>query len=137
MAKKDFKAFLKGESYSMSYLTSMLINMLAVATTVGITMQLKVDSIEGFIVFVVLFTLLDSMATLLIKRYFYAVIVQSFGLILALIGVILIFTTERLVPDIYFQSMYGLIGFSSFFLVLRLLINYAYEKSIGRKKAGE
>lgn len=134
MAKKGFKAFLKGESYSMNYLTSILINMLAVATTVGITMQLKVASIEGFIVFVVLFTLLDTMMDLIIKRYLYTAVVQSFGLILALVGLLLIFTTERLVPDVYFQTAFGLIGFSIFFLVLRLLLNYTYEKTFGKNE---
>lgn len=134
MAKKGFKAFLKGESYSMNYLTATFINMLAVATTTGITMQLKVVSIEGFIVFVVLFTLLDTMMDLIIKRYLFSLVVQSFGLILALAGLLLIFTTERLVPDVYFQTAFGLIGFSIFFLVLRLLLNYAYEKTFGKNE---
>lgn len=134
MAKKGFKAFLKGESYSIGYLMATLINMLAIATTAGITMQLKVVSIEGFIVFVILFTLLDTMVDLLIKRYFYTLVVQSFGLILALVGLLLIFTTERLVPDVYFQTAFGLIGFSIFFLVLRLLLNYAYEKTFGKNE---
>jgi hypothetical protein len=132
--KKGLKAFFQGDSYSMSYLMSTAINMLAVATAVGITMQLKVDSIEGFILFVVLFTLLDTMIGLLIKRYFFQYVVQSFGLILALVGLILIFITEQLVPDVYFESVFGIIGFTVFFLVLRLLLIYTYEKTIGQKK---
>lgn len=128
MAKKGFKAFMKGDSYTKGYLTASIINMLAVSTTAGITMQLKVDSIEGFIIFIVLFTLLDMMIGLLIKRYLFHYVIQSFGLVLALTGLLLIFITERLVPDVYFTTVFGFVGFSIFFLIFRLLLIYTYEK---------
>jgi len=128
MAKKGFKAFMKGDSYTKGYLTASLINMLSVSTTAGITMQLKVDSIEGFILFVVLFTLFDMMIGLLIKRYLFHYVIQSFGLVLALVGLLQIFITERLVPDVYFTTVYGFIGFSLFFIIFRLLLIYTYEK---------
>lgn len=132
--RKGIKAFFQGDSYSIGYLMSTIINMLAVATTVGITMQLKVTSLEGFIIYVILFTLLDTMVSLLIKRYYFQFVIQSFGLILALVGLILIFITEQLVPDVYFESVVGIIGFTVFFLVFRLLLIYTYEKTIGQKK---
>lgn len=119
---------MKGDSYTKGYLTASLINMLAVSTTAGITMQLKVDSIEGFILFVVLFTLFDMMIGLLIKRYLFHYVIQSFGLVLALVGLLQIFITERLVPDVYFTTVYGFIGFSLFFIIFRLLLIHTYEK---------
>jgi len=119
---------MKGDSYTKGYLTASLINMLSVSTTAGITMQLKVDSIEGFILFVVLFTLFDMMIGLLIKRYLFHYVIQSFGLVLALVGLLQIFITERLVPDVYFTTVYGFIGFSLFFIIFRLLLIYTYEK---------
>ncbi len=119
---------MKGDSYTKGYLTASIINMLAVSTTAGITMQLKVDSIEGFIIFIVLFTLLDMMIGLLIKRYLFHYVIQSFGLVLALTGLLLIFITERLVPDVYFTTVFGFVGFSIFFLIFRLLLIYTYEK---------
>jgi hypothetical protein len=128
MAKKGFKAFMKGDSYTKGYLTASIINLLAVSTTAGITMQLKVDSIEGFIIFVVLFTLFDMMIALLIKRYLFHYVIQSFGLVLALVGLLQIFITEQLVPDVYFTTVFGFIGFSIFFLVFRLLLIFTYEK---------
>jgi hypothetical protein len=133
MAKKGLKAFLKGDSYTKGYLTSTVINMLAVSTTAGITMQLKVDSIEGFVIFVVLFTLFDMMIGLLIKRYLFHYVIQSLGLILALVGLILIFITERLVPDVYFTTVIGFIGFSVFFLVFRLLLIFTYERLTNKR----
>lgn len=132
--RKGIKTFFQGDSYSIGYLMSTIINMLAVATTVGITMQLKVTSFEGFMIYVILFTLLDTMVSLLIKRYYFQFVIQSFGLILALVGLILIFITEQLVPDVYFESVFGIIGFTVFFLVFRLLLIYTYEKTIGQKK---
>jgi hypothetical protein len=133
MAKKAIKAPNKGDSYTKGYLTSTVINMLAVSTTAGITMQLKVDSIEGFIIFVVFYTLIDMMIGLLIKRYLFHYVIQSFGLILALVGLVLIFVTERLVPDVYFTTVFGFIGFSMFFLVFRLLLIYTYEKLTNKR----
>lgn len=135
MAKKGLKTILRGQSYTMSYLITMLINMISVSTTAGITMQLQIESIQGFILFVILFTLLDTMTDLLIKRYFYKYIFQSFGLILALAGMILIFTTERLVPDVYFETVYGIIGFTVFFLVIRFLLIYTYQRTFGKKES--
>ena len=133
MAKKGFKSFLKGDSYSMSYLTAVIINALAMSTTIGLTGQLEVNSIEGFIIFVIFFTLLDTMINLMIRRYFFKWVVQSLGLIYALLGFLVIFLTEQVVPDIHFKTIFGLIGFSVFFLVLRLLMNYTYERTKGRK----
>lgn len=133
MAKKGFKSFLKGDSYSMSYLTAVLVNALAMSTTIGITGQLEVHSIEGFIVFVIFFTLIDTMIHLFIRLYFFKWVIQSLGLIYALLGFLVIFLTEQVVPDIHFNTIFGLIGFSVFFLVLRLMMNYTYERYKERK----
>lgn len=133
MKKPDLNTNHQNTAYSTSFLTTTVINMLAMSTTIGLTMQIEVDSIEGFILFVVGFTLLDTMVSLLLKRYFFKWVIQSFGLIYGLAGFLVIFIIEQLVPDMTFKTVFGLVGFSIFFLALRLLLKITFERFTKRQ----
>lgn len=132
--KKPLDIISLEEKYGFSYIKAILFNVLAIATTIGITSHPKVESVVGFFIFILLYTLLEVMILNLLKRYFMALIIKSLGLILVLVYILLIFFSVYVVPDIRFMTTLGFILFVLVFLVLRVLMMYYYDKFIERRR---
>ena len=132
--KKPLDMISLEEKYGFSYIKAILFNVLAIATTIGITNHPKVESVVGFFIFILLYTLLEVMILNLLKRYFMALIIKSLGLILVLVYILLIFFSVYVVPDIRFMTTLGFILFVLVFLVLRVLMMYYYDKFIERRR---
>ncbi|MDY0210393.1 MAG: hypothetical protein RBQ91_03165 [Acholeplasma sp.] len=122
------------QTYSFSMIKAYVFNLLAFITATGLSMQLKVDHWLGFVLLTVLYTLLEVMAVNLLRRYAMKQIYRTFGLLLLLVYVLLIYGTISIVPDVYFQTLIGFIGFTLIFLVIRVLLLYYYDKLIQNKR---
>lgn len=122
------------EKYGFSFIKALIFNFLCLSTTIGITQQLKVDSIAGFFIFMALYTLLEVLTVNLMKKYLMTLVIKSLGLLIVLIYVVLIYFSVYVVPDIRFLTLLGFILFVTVFLVLRLLMMYYYEKYIESKR---
>lgn len=122
------------QKYSFSMIKAYVFNLLAFITATGLSMQLKVDHWLGFVLLTVLYTLLEVMAVNLLRRYAMKQVYRTFGLLLLLVYVLLIYGTISIVPDVYFQTLIGFIGFTLIFLVIRVLLLYYYDKLIQNKR---
>lgn len=134
MKKKPISLIHLEEKYGFSFLKAIIFNLLAISTTIGITSQPKVDSVTGFFIFILLYTLLEVMTINLLKRYFMAWIIKTLGLALLLIYIMLVYASVLVVPDIRFMTTLGFILFILVFLVLRVLMMYYYDKFIQRRR---
>ena len=134
MKKKPISLIHLEEKYGFSFLKAIIFNLLAISTTIGITSQPKVDSVTGFFIFILLYTLLEVMTINLLKKYFMVSIIKTLGLALLLIYIVLVYASVLVVPDIRFMTTLGFILFILVFLVLRVLMMYYYDKFMERRR---
>ncbi|HKL61413.1 MAG TPA: hypothetical protein VJY66_03415 [Acholeplasma sp.] len=116
------------KNFGLNILLMYLVNLLLFMVTSGLTKLLVVDDPLGFFVGVLLFTLLEITIKMMVLRFLLKYVLQSFGLILVLISVLLIYISVDLTSGLYFIGVFDLIGFSILFLVLRFMVNYYIKK---------
>ncbi|CCV66616.1 hypothetical protein BN85315950 [Paracholeplasma brassicae] len=101
-----------------------LVNLLLFMVTTGLTSLLKVSEVPGFFIGVLLFTLLEIIVKMMVFRYLLKYVLQSFGLLLLVLSVVLMYASVSVTPGLAFIKVTDLIGFSIVFLGLRFMLTY-------------
>jgi len=112
------------KNFGLNVLLMYLVNLLLFMVTTGLTSLLKVSEVPGFFIGVLLFTLLEIIVKMMVFRYFLKYVLQSFGLLLLVLSVVLMYASVSVTPGLTFIKVTDLIGFSIVFLGLRFMLTY-------------
>lgn len=121
-------------NFGLNILYMYLMNLLLFMVTTGLTSFLKVTEIAGFFIGVMLFTLLEIMFKMVIYRYLLKYVLQSFGLLLLLTSILLMYVSVYVTPGLEFIQIGHLIGFSILFLGLRMMLMYYLKTWLFNKR---
>lgn len=133
--KKPVRFLSIEDKYGFQYIKTIVMNSIIFMPAQYISGEPKIDTIFGFFIYIVLFSLIELMLVNLLVRYYLKWVIRSGGLIVLLLYIVLIYFSVQLVPDIKFNHLFGSIGFIVIFLVLKLFATYYYEKYLESKRA--
>ncbi|MBM7453170.1 uncharacterized membrane protein YvlD (DUF360 family) [Acholeplasma morum] len=122
------------QSYGYSMLRVYVFNLIAFMTAIGLTSELKVDHIVGFVILTILYTLVEFLLINVTKRFLFKYVIKTLGLLLLLIYIVLIYLAVEMVPDVRFTSTLGFVLFTLVFLVIKILLVYYYDKFVQSKR---
>ena len=126
--------FMLHDNFSIHVVYTLIINLLSSAAVIGIfsafSPVVKVDNIWTFLIAMIFYSLMELMIKILVIRFFFKMIIQSFGLPFYIINLVLFFLTTLLVPEFSFLTdPQNIFIFTLGLMVLRLLLSTYTRKS--------
>src|SRR5690606_17995066 len=126
--------FMLHDNFSVHVLLTLIVNLLSSAAVIGIFSAfapvVKVDNSWTFLIAMIFYSLMELMIKILVIRFFWKMIIQSFGLPFYIINILLFFLTTILVPEFSFLTdPQNIFIFTLAFMILRLLLSTYIRKS--------
>lgn len=138
-AKNPYKVgyqlgFILHKHFSMHVLLTLVINLTCGAIVIGLLgimhPVVQVYSIVGFVIAMVLYTLMELVVKLLMIRFIWKIVIQSFGLLFFIVNVSLFFIVELSVENFTFlYEPSNIFIFTLVFMMTRLLFTTYVRKA--------
>lgn len=126
--------FILHHNFSMHVLLTLVINLICGAVVIGflgvILPVVEVYSIVGFVIAMILYTLMELIIKLLMIRFIWKIVIQSFGLLFFVANVSLFYVVELSVEDFTFlHEPSNIFTFTIIFMIVRLLFTSYVRKA--------
>lgn len=128
--------FLLHERFSVHILMLFVINMISAVIITGIFNAFKEPlvtyEILGFILFIVITTLVEALLKVFVLRHFISLLFRTWGILTALIQIMIFMLGDLIVAKFNFNTIWlvSILAFSFIFIVVRLAIVIIYQKYI-------
>ena len=131
--------FLLHRNYVVHIVFSLLINFLISAVVIGLAIGVKAPLIDititGYVIGIVLLTLVENFVKILLFKYFMRLLILSMGLLSVLTQIIILYLIDLMIPKgFHFTGVELLIIFSFSFSVLRFVLSVYIRRWLFTKK---
>lgn len=131
--------FLLHRNYVVHMTFSFLINFLISAVVIGLAIGVKAPLLEmtviGYILGVILLTLIENFVKILMFKYFMRILILSMGLLSVLIQILILYLVDSIVTTgFHFPGVEQLIIFSFIFSGLRFILSVYLRRWLYTKK---
>ncbi len=131
--------FMLHKNYVIHILLSLGINLLIFAVVlglaIGIDMPIVTMTLTGFIIAVMLLTLLENFVKILLFKYVARVMIFSMGLMSVMVQIIILYGIDLMLTEgFHFVSVESLIVFAFVFSLLRLIISIYLRRFLYNEK---
>ena len=133
-------AFLLHKSFAVHMIISFLLNLLMGVTTIGLSIGLQYPlvgiEIQGFLLAIVLLTLLENFVKILLFKYAFKLMIYSMGILSWLVQVILLYSISLIIGEGFvFNAVWDLFIFALIFTIMRFIASvyirrWVYQKDI-------
>ncbi|MFA5470705.1 MAG: hypothetical protein WCZ00_03475 [Acholeplasmataceae bacterium] len=131
--------FLLHKNYVVHMVFSLVINFLISAVVIGLAIGIKQPLIEmeilGYVLAIILLTLIENFVKILMFKYFMRIMILSMGLLSVLIQILILASIDLiLVQGFHFINVEHLIIFSFGFSILRFVLSTYLRRWLYTKK---